>query len=244
MDTQDKTRAIVIKSIRYGDNSLIVRLLTETDGVQSFLVKSAFSKTAKIRAALFQPMTMLDVVRTRSRGDLGFLKEATVSHAYQSIPFEINKNAIVMFVSELLSKTVQEAEADSCLFDFVSEAMIYLDSTAEKYADFPLKFAIDLSRQIGFAPNTEGYAERCVFDLEDGCFHKEASGLKYIIDSQLSEKFYNICVSDIHDNSTFGLSNSGRRALLEHVITYYKLHVAGFSEMNSCEILRMVLASA
>ena len=243
MDAQDKTRAIVIKSIRYGDSSLIVKLLTETDGLQSFLVKGAFSKTSKIRAALFQPLTILDIVRTRSRSDLGFIREATVCHAFQSIPFEMNKNAIVMFVSELLSKSIQDSEPDTELFGFVHDSLLYLDELTEKYADFPLKFAVELSRQLGFAPNTNGFRNGCVFNLEDGCFHHDEIGLLYYVDSQLSGKFHDLCNSDFFCNNSLDIKNNERRELLENVITYYKLHVAGFNEMKSCEILKMVLSS-
>ena len=243
MDAQDKTRAIVIKSIRYGDSSLIVKLLTETDGLQSFLVKGAFSKTSKIRAALFQPLTILDIVRTRSRSDLGFIREATVCHAFQSIPFEMNKNAIVMFVSELLSKSIQDSEPDAELFGFVHDSLLYLDELTEKYADFPLNFAVELSRQLGFAPNTNGFRNGYVFNLEDGCFHHDRTGLLYYIDSQLSEKFHSLCDSGFFDSKNLDIRNNERRELLEYVMTYYKLHVAGFNEMKSCEILRMVLSS-
>lgn len=243
MNAQDKNRAIVVKSIRYGDNSLIVKLLTENNGLQSFLVKGAFNKTAKIRAALFQPLTILEIVCARSRGDLGFLKEATVSHAFQSIPFEMKKNAIVMFVSELLSKTIQDSEPDTELFGFIHDSLVYLDEVSEKYADFPLKFAIELSRHLGFSPNTNGFRNGGVFNLEDGCFHHDGVGLLYIIDNQLSEKFFRLCNSNFFDNQSLEIGNNERRALLESVMTYFKLHVAGFNEMKSYEILRIVLSS-
>lgn len=243
MDAQDKTRAIVIKSMRYGDSSLIVKLLTEDGGLQSFLVKSAFNRTSKIRAALFQPLTILDIVRAHSRSDLGFLKEATVGYAFQSIPFEMNKNAILMFVSELLSKSIQDSETDTELFGFVHDSMIFLDEVEENYADFPLKFAIELSRQLGFSPNVNGFRNGCVFNLEDGCFHHDGIGLTYIIESQLSGKFHCLCNSNIFENESLNIRNNERRELLESVITYYKLHVAGFNEIKSCEILRMVLSS-
>jgi len=242
MEIQDKTRAIVIKAIRYGDNSLIVKLLTEEDGLQSFLIKGAFNKNSKIRAALFQPLTLLDIVRARSRSDLGFLKEASVNTAYKSIPFDINKNAIVMFISELLSKSIQESETDTELFGFVFNSLEYLDNTADSIADFPLKFSIELSRQLGFSPNIDDFCKGSCFNLEDGCFHKNSSGLLYIIDNQLSEKFYLLCSSDIFDKTNLEIRNNERRTLLESMMTYFKLHVAGFNEIKSCEILRMVLS--
>ena len=242
MDASDKTRAIVLKAIRYGDNSLIVKLLTEQNGLQSFIVKGVFNKNAKIRAALFQPLTLLDIVGTKSRGDLGYLKEAGVECSYHDIPVNINKNAIVLFICELLSKSIQEAETDIELFDFIHNALTHLDEMKDNYADFPLRFAIELSRFLGFSPNINGYKPGFIFDLADGTFHHDGTGSTYFIDAILSEAFYNLCNSNIFNDLQLCLTNNGRRHLLEAVINYYKLHVSGFNEMNSTEILKAVLS--
>ena len=37
--TTVKTRAIVLNAIKYGDSSLVVKMLTEEEGLQSFMVK-------------------------------------------------------------------------------------------------------------------------------------------------------------------------------------------------------------
>lgn len=241
MNSTDKTRAIVIKAIRYGDNSLIVKLLTEQNGLQSFMIKGAFNKTAKIRAALFQPLTLLDIVSGNSHGELGYLKEANIEYAYKSIPFEINKNAIVLFTCELLSKSIQDSETDLELFGFIHNALTHLDAADSNYADFPLKFALELSRYLGFSPNTSGYKEGYIFDLEDGCFRHDGGNSVYVIDNKTSELFYRLCCADIFDDTALNLRNPERRQLLDNVISYYKLHVSGFNEINSTDILKTVL---
>jgi len=243
MESQDKTKAIVLKTVRYGESSLIVKILTEDCGLQPFLVKGVFSKNSKIKAALFQPLTLLDIVRSHSRSDLCFLKEASLHYAYKSIPFEMNKNAIVLFISELLSKTIQEAETDPELFMFTFNSLLFLDNAENSYADFPLKFSIGLSRLLGFAPNINDFKPGYVFNLEDGCFHQNSSGISYIIDIQLTEKFLKLCNSDILRNENLGINNNERRTLLDSVLAYYKLHIAGFNEIKSCDILRTVLSS-
>ena len=243
MDSSDKTRAIVLKAIRYGDNSLIVKLLTEQNGLQSFMVKGAFNKSAKIRAALFQPLTLLDVVCAKSRGELGYLKEAGIEKAYHDIPVNITKNTIVLFVCELLSKTIQESETDLELFGFVHQALTHLDEMSGNCADFPLKFAIKTTDFLGFSPNINSYQPGFIFDLEEGCFRHDNTGCIYSIDNQLSEVLFRICQKDFFEESGLNLKNAERRQLLEAVINYYKLHVSGFNEMNSIEILKTVLSA-
>lgn len=58
----EKNRAIVLQSLRYGDNSMIVKILTENSGLQSYIVKGILNKKSKIRPALFQNMTLVDIV--------------------------------------------------------------------------------------------------------------------------------------------------------------------------------------
>lgn len=241
MDCPDKTRAIVLKAIKYGDNSLIVKLLTEQNGLRSFMIKGAFNKTAKIRAALFQPLTLLDIISADTHGELGYLKEASIEYSYKTIPFEINKNAIVLFTCELLSKSIQDSETDTELFCFIHNALTHLDKAESNYADFPVKFAIELSRHLGFAPNISSYKPGFVFDLEEGIFRHDGGNSIYVIDSQLSEHFNNLCVTDFFENGKLRLGNTARRQLLYAVIAYFKLHVSGFNEINSCEILKTVL---
>lgn len=243
MDSSDKTRAIVLKAIRYGDNSLIVKILTEQNGLRSFMVKGAFNKNAKIRAALFQPLTLLDIVSAKSRGELGYLKEAGIEYSYKDIPVNINKNAIILFICELLSKAIQETETDRELFCFVHNALTHLDEMDGNTADFPLKFAMKLSCHLGFSPNINGYKPGFIFDLEEGCFRHDVGGATYFIDSQLSDFYYKLCDTNIFDDSCLNFTNHVRRQLLEAVISYYKLHVSGFHDMNSIEILKTVLQS-
>ena len=241
MDSTEKTRAIVLKTIKYGDNSLIAKLLTDNNGLQSFMIKGAFNKSAKIRAALFQPLTLLDVVSAKSHGELGYLKEATVEHSYKSIPFDIKKSAIVLFISELISKTIQEGQADINLFTFTHRALTHLDDMDCSCADFPLKFAIGLSWHLGFAPNINNYKQGLIFDLEEGGFVHNSANAIYIIDNQYCDSFYKLCKNDVLDDEELHIRNHERRQLLEYVITYFKLHVSGFNEMKSSEILKTVL---
>ena len=243
MDSSDKTRAIVLKAIRYGDNSLIVKLLTEQNGLRSFMVKGAFNKNAKIRAALFQPLTLLDIVSAKTRGDRGYLKEASIEYAYQDISINITKNAIILFICELLSKSIQEAETDIELFDFIHHALTHLDAMDGNIADFPLKFAMELSRFLGFSPNIGGYNPGFIFDLEEGCFRHDAGSIVYFIDSQLSGLYFRLGNSSIFDDVSLNFTNNERRQLMDAVITYYKLHVSGFNDMNSTEILKTVLSA-
>lgn len=246
-----KTRAIVLHSIKYGDNSLIVKMLTEEEGLQSFMVKNVFGKKSKMKAALFQNMTLLDIVSESGNGSLSFIKELSLTHYYKDITTNIKKSTIIFFISELLSKTITESETDTALFDFIFNSMIWLDEAEDDYVNFPIFFAIRLSAYLGFFPNIDTYSEGSCFDLLDGNF-KQIQNNIYQMEPELSRTFYKIlevtrqCDStgDSHRNSVSQiLSLKERRLLLEHIATYYKLHVEDMRELSSYEILKTVFES-
>ena len=241
--TTTKTKAIVLQSIKYGDSSLVVKMLTEELGIQSYMVKGVFGKKSKMKSALFQNMTLLEIVADSGNNNLGFIREIALSYCYKSIATDIRKSTIIIFISELLSKSIAESESDPELFNFIYNSMLWLDEVGSDYANFPIVFAILLSKYLGFYPNIDTYSEGSSFDLLDGNF-KTAHKDIYQIDSDLSRCFYNICKYPTEsDRQKFVPNNATRRKLLESVVTYYKLHADNVREIKSYEILRMLLNS-
>ena len=57
-----KTRGIVFRFTRYGETSIIVTIFTEAFGLQSYIVNGVRSKSAKNKIALYQPLTLLNLV--------------------------------------------------------------------------------------------------------------------------------------------------------------------------------------
>lgn len=235
--TTIKTRAIVLQSIKYGDNSLIVKMITEELGIQSYMVKGVFGKKSKMKAALFQNMTMLEIVADSSDNSLGFIREISLSHCYKSIASDIKKSTIIIFISELLSKSISESETDTDLFNFIYDSMIWLDEAISGYANFPLVFAIQLSKFLGFFPNIDTYSEGSSFDLLDGNFKTTHNDI-YQIDCEPSQFLYKLCR---YNNDNLTISNATRRKLLEAIVMYYKLHADNVREIKSYEILRTLL---
>ena len=244
-----KTRAIVLQSVKYGDNSIVVKMLTEELGVQSYMVKGVFGSKSKMKSALFQNMTLLDIVATSGNNGLGFIKEISLSHYYKTIATDIKKTTIIIFLSELLSKSIPEEDADIELFNFIYDSMLWLDDATSDYANFPIVFAMRLSAYLGFFPNIDTYTERNCFDLLDGNFKRWSNDI-YQIDEELSETFYNVCkLSAVShqpsaDSQILRFSDSQvlktRRKLLDAIVTYYKLHADNVRDIKSVEVLREI----
>src|SRR6266581_1556883 len=104
-----KTRGIVFRFTKYGETSIIVNVFTELFGLQGYIVNGVRSKTNRSTIALYQPLTLLDmVVYHRANANLNRLKEVKCLHPFQSLSMDMKKSAISIFINEVLNKTVKE----------------------------------------------------------------------------------------------------------------------------------------
>ena len=107
-----KTRGIVLHSVTYSETSLVVKIYTEAFGLQSYLLKGAKGKRSSFRPVFFQPLNLLDaVVYKNEKTALQSMKEVQLAHPFRSIPFDIRKSSIALFLNEILYKSIREEEA-------------------------------------------------------------------------------------------------------------------------------------
>ena len=232
------TRAIVISALKYGDNSLIVKMFTEASGVRSYLVRGALSsRKGKLKAAYFQPLTLLEVVAShRDKGGLEYLKEVKLLMHYHSLHTDIRKSTVAMFLSELLNSALQEEEPDLSLFTFLLTAFQWLDHH-EDIANFHIAFLIHLTRYLGFYPEDSNKDLPC-FDLREGEFARQT--LNESIEGVQLELFRSFLGIDFDDLITVKMSKSQRRELLKTLISYFQLHLQGFREPRSLSVLNEI----
>jgi DNA repair protein RecO (recombination protein O) len=114
------SRGVVLGTIKYGDKGLVVQMLTSTHGRQSYMVQGIGSRRGHGKMALFQPMFALEFEGLESqRMQMHRLGEVHNGLILQSIPFDIKKSTIALFMAEVLHRLVKESEANEMLFDFV-----------------------------------------------------------------------------------------------------------------------------
>jgi len=56
------TEGIVLGSLKYKESSLIVKIFTNAFGMQSYVVNGVRSSKSQGKTALYQPLTLLDMV--------------------------------------------------------------------------------------------------------------------------------------------------------------------------------------
>lgn len=238
----EKNQGFVLQSIRYGDTSLIVRIYTRENGLQSFMVKGVRGKSSHNRVAFFQPMTFLDFVQKNNpkSSGLAYMGDVGVAYAYQTVPNVMNKSAILMYVAELLSHVLTQQERNEPLYTFVYQSMVWLDLVEIGYANFPLFFTLEISRFLGFYPR-DNYCEHCVFDMMEGQFVPNTPLHPYYFDetnSALFSRLLNLTLNELPGVTMTGLQ---RNYLTDGIITFMRLHAPLLKGLQSHEVLKEVL---
>src|SRR5882672_9146695 len=123
-----KTRGIVFRFTKYGDSSIIVTIFTELFGLQTYIVNGVRSKSSKSKIALFQPLTLLDlVVYHRENANILRIKEVRCLYPYQTIHLDIRKSTIALFLSEILNRAVKDQSHAEEIGEFIINSLTALD---------------------------------------------------------------------------------------------------------------------
>ena len=238
----DKIQGVVLQSIRYGDTSLIVKVFTRNYGLKSYMVKGAFNRNSKNRVALFQNLNLINYIEAGKPNNhaLGYLKDVQLSLVYQSLPLVMNKSAIIMYVSELLSKTITEQEQNEALYDFIVRSLQWLDLVEKDYANFPLFFTLELTRHLGFYPKANYQSGYC-FDMMEGVFAHDYPLHPYYFDAEASALLSRLLDVGVDEACRQPLRVSQRRELLDGFIVFMRLHAPVMKDFRSHEVLKSVL---
>jgi DNA repair protein RecO (recombination protein O) len=236
-----KVRGIVFHAIKYSETSLITRIYTDRFGLQSYIVRGARKPRAKLRASLFQALNILEMeVYHKDKSNLQNIKEARQASIFGSIPFDIRKGSISMFMGDILSKTIREEEANAGLFDFLHSMILKLDDQKDGIADFHLHFLVQLAKHLGFFPQGKYGEQTPLFDMQEGSFSKDQPAHSHYLDYPLSESLSLLIHAQPSDTVSLKLGRNERNQLLESIISFYRLHYDGLQDIQSHQVLRKI----
>lgn len=238
-----KTRGIVFRTKKYSESSVIADIFTEEKGLRSYLVSGVRTQRAKVGPGLLQVMSLVEIVAYhRDDRDLTRIKEIRPLLVFHSIPFDIKKGAIGMFMVEVARSAIHGQEEHPELFRFLYENFAFLDGTAQSAANLHLHFLLHLTAFLGFMPS-EGFCEETpVFDLKEGCFVEAApTGHGYWLPASQGEKVEALLQLDKSQCHLLQMGREERRAILKSILLFYKLHIEHFPVIHSHEILEEVL---
>jgi len=241
-----KTRGLVIRSVKYGETSLVVTMFTELFGIQSYMVSGVRKESVKagMRASQFQPATLLDmIVYHHERLNLQRIKDCQWAVLYQQIFSDIRKNAVALFMVELLQKCLKQPDPQPELFYFLEDVLQDLDqATPMVAANIPIYFALHLSHFFGFRMQDTYDEENTMLDLREGIFVDEPPAHPHWAGNQLSFTVSQFLkAQQPAELEQIPMNREGRRLLLDTCLQYYALHVSDFGSLRSLPVLQEVL---
>lgn len=241
------TKGIVLRTVKYGETSLIVTIFTELFGIQSYLVNGvrASSRKGSGKANLFQPAAILDlIVYHNELKQLQRIREFRWGHLYNHILSDIRKNAVALFMVELLTKCLKQPEANPDLFSFTEDAFLHLDASADAVtANFPLFFALHLAIFFGFRIHDNWSEKNGFLDLREGVFtHDIPSHPHFLEDRQAAVTSQLLRVMQPEELEQIKLNHDFRRHLLQAYEKYYALHIQDFGTLRTLPVLREIIS--
>lgn len=223
-----KTKGIVISFIKYKETSIIVKIYTEVFGIQTYIENGVRSAKGKNKIALFQPLTLLDlVVYHDTKKEIHRISEIKCLYPFNTITVDIKKSSLGIFVNEVLNNSLKEHSENTPLFNFLEDSLKYLDQHEEQIENFHLYFLINYCFYLGFGPESEDDVVNQLSDHAIPVNNEEKTVLKNLIQQDFGSRLQ--------------INKPLRLKTLELILIYYKIHVEGFGNLRSIGILKEVL---
>lgn len=219
-----KTEAIIIYSFPFKDKKFMLEMYTREHGRMSFVTNKRV-----------QPLTIVNIVFDEHRSKLTALD---IAFSYKTLLYDPFKLSISFFVAEFLRYATRSEPTNKPLYDYIRQSLEWLDVVEGSFANFHLVLMMHLAMFLGFAPDMNDFKEGMFFDLREAQF----TGLQPVhgdhLDKDESAAIVNLMRMNFATMHLFKLNKGQRNRIVDRMVRYYRLHVPGFPEMKSLDVLR------
>ncbi|MFZ1749516.1 MAG: DNA repair protein RecO [Saprospiraceae bacterium] len=238
------SEGIIFRTIKYSETSIICDIYTEDKGLRSFIVSGVRSSRSGSKAAIYQPLNIVRIIAYDADGDkLSRIKEISLAYPYEAINVDVVISSMAIFMLEVARMSIKESEANPGLYQFLVASFKYTDQKKIKNPCLHLLFMIELSSYLGFGPLDNYSDETPYFNLTDGIYADTTTVKNDILGMDDSKDFYDLSRYTFGDIDQISLTKNRRGALLKHLLHFYKIHITGFRDPNSLEVMKSIFMS-
>jgi DNA repair protein RecO (recombination protein O) len=157
------TEAVVLRSIRLGEADRVLHLYTQAHGRVGAVAKGV-RKTKSRFGARLEPLSHVELVLHRGRGELETVTAAQLVHSHREAREDYHRYSVGMIGAEAMLRLFSEEEANERAFTALTRFLDLLDD-APHAADRPtldplgLAFQLKLLWLAGYLPHLSGCAE-------------------------------------------------------------------------------------
>ena len=228
----EKISGIVLRIVKFNDKHQVIDLFTLSRG------RMAFVAPVKVRLS---PLMVVDIMAeihpNRSLQKITSLSSVSSHESMQSLRLDPLKSMIMMYMAEFLSGAIREEAPDTPLYKYIEESLKWLDLAKEGFANFHLVFMMKMTRFLGFAPNLDGWKRGCYFDLASGCCTEAHPTHQWFLQPHEARALPYLLRMNYENMHRYALSHDQRFRILGVLNDYYSIHIAGFSQQKSLEVL-------
>jgi len=241
-----KTKGIVLRTIQYGETSVITSVYTELFGLQSYIVKGVRQSTKKAQSKqmYFQPAAMLEMeVYHNELKNLQFIKEYKWSYLYNKVLFDVIRNAVAQFMIELFQYGIKQPEANPELFYLLEGSLLEADKGSDTIAaNLPLYFILHFATESGFQLQGNYSTQTPVLDLKEGAYIETEPLHPNFVTDFIAETISKIQHIRFYNNlEDFKLNRQARKQILDALLQYISFHITDFKELKSLPIVKELL---
>ena len=236
----ETTPGLVLHTLRYSDSSVIAKIYTRTAGLQSFMVRGVGSRKKNRKAALLQPLSMVEVTSRVKPGQMQTARDLRLHKAYTKLHMDVTKCSVALFLAEVLYRSLREEVKNESLYDFLEHACELLDSE-ENVGNFHLWFLLRLSQFLGFQPHPGDEEEISCFDFREGVFRNMPPLHGDFVENPTAQAIRDILGMNFVGIKGFAMSSEQRREVLDALLLYYRTHLPGMKEVKAHHVLQTVL---
>jgi len=208
------TEFIVLATTKVGDNALVVHTLSREFGRRGFLVRSA----KKTGTTLFLPLNILEAdVVENSKSELWTLRGISLKDGLPGIRGHLQKNTMTLFLSEVLLRTLRDGANEEGLYDWCIGSILTLNALEADFANFPVRFLLELAGALGFRPTFDDIAPFAAEHL---------APMKALLSANFGESML------------LPLNGATRNALCESLLLYLSFHTDSNIQVKSLSVLR------
>lgn len=237
------TEAIILKSIKFGDSSIISHIFTKSEGKISVIAKGARSSKSKF-LGLLEPMNYLSVnFYKKSQKDLHTLSGAEKIIDFHKISTSVNYLLYGLMFIESLNQTLEPYESNPEVFDLSVNYLSLLQQMHSNPFSLFINAQIKLLKLIGyeifFKSDLNTIRQKCYINFENGSLSNTRDTKNYIMfDRDTYEKLFAISKKDLVNCSDIIISLREFREIVNFFVNYFGFHLDKKFYYSSMLLLR------
>ncbi len=232
---------IALRTVKYNERHNILSVYTLEAGRVSLLMPAGRGREAARRRAITMPLSVFTCVADmRSDRDIYNVRDTQLSFSQHSIHANPIKNAIAIFLAEVLSATLKECHEDSLLFNFMTDAIARLEQLRQGMANFHIAFLYLFGRHLGIEPDSSTYSPGYTFDMHDGTFRASAPLHNHYLSGEDAATVARLSRISWDNAHAYRFTRTERQRALQIMLDYYTIHYVSISSLHSLEVLKVL----